>query len=434
MNHPSTPSRFGRRRLLQLAAAGAAATVPAWAAACAPSGSGGATSSGESGGSGPLTLRSWYFAQEPNNQVFREAIRQFEEGGGRPVEAVGGSYDEYLNQAVLEGRSRRLAGVVHLDFSWVPAIAALGVLAPLDDVAADAGYSEAGLRLGLHGDRLVGLPLTTATISMVANTQLLERAGVSELPATVDAFVTALDRVRALDGDLVPYALGTLASDAKDYIMWMWQFGSTVMDGGTATLGDEPSAAALTWCKELLDAGYVAPDVRRADARALFANERAAFYEDAIVARTNATELSGDPAFGGRVSPVPRPGLVAGDRPRALLWGNVMGVIDDGDTDAAVELARYLTTDGDVARGLFDGLGLPPSTEEGLAAVADDPYTTAWTEQVTAHADMSPFTAYEQVLQLEGILGEAIQRVFFGGVPAAEALGQAADEIESTIA
>lgn len=432
MNHPSIPSRLSRRRLLQLAAAGAAATVPAWAAACAPSGSGGATSEG--GGDGPLTLRSWYFAQEPNNQVFRAAMSQFEERGGRPVDAVGGSYDEYLNQAVLEGRSQRLTGVIHLDFSWVPAIAALGVLATLDDVVADAGYSEAGLRLGRHADHLVGLPLTTATISMVANTQLLERAGVSELPATADAFVDALDRVKALDGDLVPYALGTLASDAKDYIMWMWQFGSTVMDGDTPTLGDEPSVAALTWCKELLDAGYVAPDVRRADARALFANERAAFYEDAIVARTNAVELSGDPGFGDRVSPVPRPGLAPGDRPRALLWGNVMGVIDDGDTDAAVELARYLTTDGEVTQGLFDGLGLPPSTEEGLAVVADDVYTTAWTEQITAHADMSPFSAYEQVLQLEGILGEAIQRVFFGGVPAAESLGQAAAEIEATIA
>src|SRR5690606_6802254 len=122
----------------------------------------------------------------------------------------------------------------------------------------------------------------------------------------------------------------------------------------------------MEWLKSIYDAGYMAPALRRADARALFANERTGFYEDAIVARSNAVAVSNNPDFGRKVIPVPRPGLTEGDRPRSSLWGNVMTVIDDGGADGAIELAKFLTAAPETNLALFKGIGLPPATEAGL--------------------------------------------------------------------
>jgi multiple sugar transport system substrate-binding protein len=413
---------LARRRFLQLAGAGAGGALLA----------GRAPAFAQEAGTG---LNSWYFAQEPNNTVFHEVLTAYTEKTGVPVAESGVAFKSYLDQTILQARSRRLSGVLHLDFNWLPALSELGVLRPLDDVLPTLDYSEAGRTIATLDGKALGLPVTVATISMVGNTQLLEQAGVGEIPKTTDAFVAALDRLKALRPDMIPYALSTVPSESVDYLVWMWQFGATVIEGTNVTLGDDASVAALEWLKGLYDAGYMAPSVTRADARAMFAQERTGFYEDAIVARSNAIAVSKNPDFGARVVPVPRPGLKAGDRPRASLWGNVMTVIDDEGADAAIALAKYMTADDGTSLALFKGIGLPPATASGqaLPEVAADAYTAAWTREVTAFADIKPFAQFPEVLRFEGMVGDAVQQVLLGAMPAREALQACAEEIRAVI-
>jgi ABC-type glycerol-3-phosphate transport system substrate-binding protein len=411
-----------RRRFLKVAGRGAAAAglatfaAPAWAQSA-------------------TALNSWYFAQEPNNTVFRERLASFTQATGIPAEGSGVAFASYLDQNILAARSRRLSGVLHLDFNWLPAMNLLGVLRPLDDLLPALGFTEAGQRIGTLDGKALGLPVTAATINTVGNSDLLERAGLNAVPRTIAQFEDALERLKGLSADMVPYALNTVPSESVDYLVWMWQFGSPVMEGNEVRIGDDASVAAMEWLKGLYDAGYMAPSLRRADARALFANERAGFYEDAIVARSNAIAVSNNPEFGRKVVPVPRPGLNEGDRPRSSLWGNVMTVIDDGNADTALELAKFMTAEPETNLALFKGIGLPPATEAGLALpeVAEDVYTSTWSREVTAYADIKPFARFPQVLRLEGLVGEAVERILLGAMPARESLEICANEVRQII-
>ncbi|MGV3651133.1 MAG: ABC transporter substrate-binding protein [Devosia sp.] len=419
----ATPRVLDRRAFLKISGAAALASglatlagSPAWAQAS-------------------TALNSWYFAQEPNNTVFRERLAAFTAASGTPAEGSGVAFASYLDQTILAARSRRLSGVLHLDFNWLPALNQLGILRPMDDLLPTLGYTEAGQRLGMLDGKALGLPVTAATINTVGNRDLLEKAGLNAVPRTIAQFEEALDRLKGLSGDMVPYALNTVPSESVDYLVWMWQFGSPVMEGNEVRIGDDASVAAMEWLKGLYDAGYMAPALRRADARALFANERTGFYEDAIVARSNAIAVSNNPDFGRKVVPVPRPGLNEGDRPRSSLWGNVMTVIDDGNVEAALELAKFMTAEPETNLALFKGIGLPPATEAGLALpeVAQDDYTSTWSREVTAYADVKPFARFPQVLRLEGLVGEAVERILLGAMPARESLEICANEVRQII-
>ena len=448
MSEQTQGQSISRRKVLRGLGAGTLLAIggPTLLAACrnleesngeSVTGNGEASNGEASNGNGielDVAMSSWYFAQEPNNSVFRDVLSDYEAATGASISPSGVDYQEFLNQMLLEARSDRVSGVLHLDFNWLPAMAQLGVLRDLAPAAEGIDYTDAGLRMGAVDGAQLGLPLTTATISMVANVNLLEQAGISELPATVTEFEEALDALKRMDSDMIPYALGTIPTDAKDYIMWMWQFGSEVMSGHDIYLGDEGSVKAMEWTKSLLDEGYIAPDVRRSDSRALFAEERTAFYEDAIVARNNAMEVSGNPSFEEWVVPVPRPRVNPGDDPRALLWGNVMCVADDEHADGATELAKYMTSDPSALAKVHEGIGLPPATDSGLAADAIDEYVRTWTSDVTAYATANPFSAHEEILQLEDELGRAMQEILFGNVSAQDALEQAAERMADVIA
>jgi ABC-type glycerol-3-phosphate transport system substrate-binding protein len=412
-----------RRRFLKLTGAGVAAT--------ALTGLTGGSAFAQQGQS----LNSWYFAQEPNNTVFRERMASFTEATGTPVEGWGVAFNSYLDQTILAARSGRLSGVLHLDFNWLPAMSQLNVLRPMDDLLPTLGFTEAGQRLATHEGTALGLPVTAATINTVGNVDLLEKAGLNGAPTTIAQFEDALDKLKGLAPDMVPYALSTVPSESVDYLVWMWQFGSPVMEGDEVRIGDDASVAAMEWIKSLYDAGYMAPSIRRFDARALFANERTGFYEDAIIARSNAVALSNNPDFGRKVIPVPRPGLNEGDRPRSSLWGNVMAVINDDNAEAALELAKFMTADPGTNLALFEGIGLPPATDAGLALpeVAGDEYTAAWSRDVTAFADIKPFARFPEVLRLEGVVGEAVERILLGAMPVRESLEMCAEEVRQII-
>jgi ABC-type glycerol-3-phosphate transport system substrate-binding protein len=112
-----------------------------------------------------------------------------------------------------------------------------------------------------------------------------------------------------------------------------------------------------------------------------------------------------------------------------------MTVIDDEGADAAIALAKYMTADDGTSLALFKGIGLPPATTSGqsIPEVAADAYTTAWTTEVTAFADIKPFAQFPEVLRFEGMVGDAVQQVLLGAMPAREALEACAEEIREVI-
>ncbi|MBC9711561.1 extracellular solute-binding protein [Streptomyces sp. TRM66268-LWL] len=430
-----TTSGISRRSALRMFGIGALGVAGAGTlAACAPSG-GSSSSNGGDTKAKDFAFTSWSLNEEAAKPAVEKIIAAWEKAEKSKIRTVSYPYNEYLSQLTLKLGGGETTGAVQLDIAWLGAVAQMGKLADLSAAAKKGGYTDVGVKSGVYDGVQYGLPWTTGSIGLIANSKLLEKAGITEHPKTTEEFEAALRELKGLGGGVVPYAAATKVAQLKDIFPWMQTFGCTLLDGDKVTIGDDASVDAVTWYKKLHDAKLIAADVDRFDARALFGQGKAAFYDDAIIGKGATAAQSKDKTLADAMQPVTRPVLTSGDTPRALLWGHVIAVAKGEGQEAATEFALHATSDRATTVEYFETLALPPATTQGLAdpKVKDDAFTTAWTEQITKTATGSPFWQFAQNAQIEEAVAKQVQAVLVGGAKPKDAMKQAGKEVADLI-
>jgi multiple sugar transport system substrate-binding protein len=400
-------------------------------AACAPSG-GSSDSGSKSGlsddGVKEFPLTSWSANEAVTKEPLANIVTRYTgANAGTSISSPSYPYNDYLNQLLLQVRGGELRGAVQLDVAWLATLAATGKLADIASVTDGVDYTEASLELGKVNGKQYAVPWTQAGIGLIANSELLQRAGVTSMPKTIEDFEAALRAVKGLGGGIVPWAAMTKVDQLKDVLPWMWVFGSPIVDNGKIVIGDDASVAAITWYKKLYDEKLIAPDINRFDARALMSQGRTAFYEDAIGGKATVLKSSPDPALGTKLTPFARPVQKSGDRPRHLAWGHVVAVIDGPAAYAAAQFAKTITSDPAYTTDWFAKTGLPPTTKKGLAdqKVQTDRFTVDFTREIAANASASPFWGYPSFSQMEKVLAEQVQAILIGKATPAAGLAEA---------
>ena len=437
---PLMTIEFSRRRALQLFGIGAAAAA---LAACAPTGTG--TGPAPAGGSGAglngadptdFSFASWSFTEEAAAPALEAIVAAYEGKQSISVKDVSFPYNEYFNQLTLQVRGGQFTGAAHVDVAWLGSLAAMGKLQDLSALTEGRGYSDAALKAAQFDGTQYALPWTIGAIGLVTNSEILAKVGVTpeEFPTTLDAYEKTLKDLKALGGGLIPYAASTKAAQLKDILIWMQTFGSPLIDGDTVTIGDDASIEAVTWYKSLYDQGLIAADVDRFDARSLFAQGRAAIYDDAPVGRTAVVGESPDPDLASKLAPVSRPVLKEGDTPRALVWGGAIAVVDGEGAATAGDFAQFATSDLDTVLADYAIRGLPPVTTEAQESdvVAADTFGSLFSERITATATGNPFWAFTSYSQIETEIAEQVQAVLVGSATPADAMkaaGEAAQKL-----
>lgn len=423
--------QISRRHLIQLIGASAGTAGLGLTVGCAPS----APQSAGNRAGNAFGLAAWSLNEEASQPVIEAMIAEYTKSADVSIDTASYPYDEYLNQMTLQIRGGQFTGLAQLDIAWIGVLAALGKLRDLSDVADGAGYTESALASGQVDGQQLGLPWTTGAIGLIGNFELLEAAGVDDAPTTIEEFERALQAIKDSNPDVVPYAASTKVAQLKDVLVWMETFGSPLLDGDTATIGDDASIEAVTWYKSLYDRKLIAPAVDRFDARALFSQAGTALYDDAIVGKAAVASTSSDPDLASKLVPWSRPVLNAGDDPRALLWGHLLVVVDGEGADAAAEMARALTADAEVSIPYFEALSLPPTTTEALKdpTVTGDEFTTAFTEKITATATANPFWKYPEYAQMEAAIAEQVQAVLVDQASPADAMRAAGETVQGLI-
>lgn len=404
----------------------AGCTAPVVQPGAAPAADAGAAPA-EAAAPAEFTFTAWAINEGASKEIVEGYMQAWGEANNATVTGQAFPWAEMLNQLVLQVNGGSAEGAAQLDIAWLNTLAATGKLKDLGPYVEGRGYTAAGLRSGQVDGVQYGLPWTTASIGLVANQQILDEAGVTELPTTVAEFEAALEQIKAYDPEIIPYAGMTALNGLKDLIPWIWTFGGSVIDEeGNVTLGDEGSVAALEWYKSLLDRGLVAPEMDRATARQLFSQGKVAFYDDAIVAKGIVTADTPIENLGELIVPVPRPVLNEGDEPQSLLWGHLVAVFDGPGSEAAAQWAQWLTSDPDTTVDYFQQLSLPPTNDAALQSdvVMNDAYMSQWAEKVTATARMNPFWPYVESARMESILAEQAQAYLLGTEASAAAAWQ----------
>lgn len=426
---------YSRRRMLQLF--GAAGLGAAGLAACAPAPKETEPLAADDPKANEKTFSfaSWTLNEEAGKPVVQGLLDTITKKDGLTVNPVSYPYNEYLNQLTLQVRGGKLVGAAQLDIAWLGALAALGKLRDLGDTAKDGGYTDTALKSGQYEGKQLGLPWTTGAIGLVTNKELLAKKGITAFPETIEDFEAALVELKGIGGGVVPYAASTKVAQLKDILFWMKTFGCTLLDGDKVTIGDEASVDAITWYKKLYDQKLIAPDVDRFDARALFSQGRAAIYDDAIVGKGAVVKDSPDKELADKLDPVSRPVLKSGDEPQAQLWGHVIVVVEGEAANTASSFAKWLTSDPAATDEFFAKLALPPTTEKGLSsdAVANDPFTKAFSERITKTAAQNPFWRFPEYAQMETVIAEQVQAVLIGSSSPADAMKTAGEQVQALV-
>ncbi|MEU9321001.1 extracellular solute-binding protein [Streptomyces sp. NPDC048295] len=430
-----TTSGISRRGALRMFGIGALGVAGAGAlGACAPSGAGTSSNGGDTK-SKNFDFTSWSLNEEAAKPSIEKIIAAWEKAEGSKVRAVSYPYNEYLSQLTLKLGGGETTGAVHLDIAWLAAVAQMGKLADLSSVALKGGYTNVALDSGMYDGKQYGLPWNTGSIGVIANSKLLEKAGIKKHPTTIEEFEGALRELKGLGGGVVPYAAATKVAQLKDIFPWMQTFGCTLLEDSKVTIGDDASIDAVTWYKKLHDEKLIAADVDRFDARALFGQGKAAFYDDAIIGKGVTAAQSKDKTLADAMQPMKRPVLRSGDTPQALLWGGVIAIVKGKGQDAATEFALHTTSDRATTTEYFASRALPPSTTAGLAdpKVAQDTFTAEWTEKITDTATGSPFWQFAQNAQIEEAVAKQVQAVLVGKSKPKDAMKKAAEEVTDLI-
>jgi multiple sugar transport system substrate-binding protein len=396
--------------------------------------------------SGAPGFMSFTFAEDAGRPHVQAVLDSFRSASGIAVEPIGSAWGDMQRNILLRSRSRTLPASAQVQERWLPSLASLPEILDLDALfgpgALDSAIEPSVLAMGRHRGRLIGLPLITGSIGMIANTEVLARAGVTRMPATVEEFRAALVAVRDRVPNSVPFAMATKNPNSipLDALIWVWTHGGRIIDDeGGVRINTPEGRAAMEHVVGMMRDRLIAPEVDRPDARRLFAQGAAAFYIDAPQGRLFIRTFSGrGEAADAFTRPVPTPVLRVGDAPRSVQWGHLVVFFRGGQTagmdSAGARWARHLASDA-VQTTFPVALSALPATRAGRAApaVQDDAYFKAWSE-----AAGSPLPheigIWSNAPELSTILSEELQAAMLGQKPAAAAAASMQSRMEASMA
>ncbi len=392
-----------------------------------------------------LSFMSFSFAEDPNRPLVQKVLDDFKAQSGVGVEAIGSAWGDMQKNLLLRQRSKTLPTTAQLSERWLPALATLPEIVDLDQAVGraklEAAIDPSVLAMAQVGGKTLAIPLITGSIGMLANKEVLEKAGVG-VPKTLSEFRAALVAIRDKVPNSVPFAFATKNPNSipLDFMIMVWTHGGRIIDeSGKVLVNSEAGRAAMAFLAGLMKDRLMAPELDRPDSRRLFAQGASGFYIDAPQARSFARSFSGrGEAADAFVLPVTTPVLKAGDTPRSIQWGHLVcafkGPGMDGADAPGVKWLNHLLSDA--VQGSFPpALSALPVTRSAqkLPIVQNDAFFKAW-----AAATGVPLTneigIWSNAPELSTILSEEVQAALLGQKAPDAAIASMQTRMEASMA
>ncbi|MEZ5848323.1 MAG: sugar ABC transporter substrate-binding protein [Geminicoccaceae bacterium] len=278
---------------------------------------------------------------------------------------------------------------------------------------------------------IYGLPVAASARAMYYNKGLLEQAGVAAPPADWDELKAAAEKISALGDDIYGFGLqggGDTETDAYYYYS-LWTHGGDIITDGKSGLGSEAAIAAANTYKDLIDGGLTQPGVtnyNRQDIEGMLKQGKVGMILSGPWLRGQMKEEAPDVDYG--IAAIPRGSDQA-------TYGVTDSIVMFASSDVKEEAWKFLSEAAftDKWRNEF-------TIKEGFLpvfrSVAQDP-TFADDPELKAFTDMLPFARFAPVIanwqEIADTTKAALQQVYLGEAPAAEALPAAAEKIDGIL-
>jgi multiple sugar transport system substrate-binding protein len=195
--------------------------------------------------------------------TIEDNARKFEaENPGIKVKITDYTWQDYHDSLVLRFRGGTPTDIAYVGQDWLPAWAAAGFLAPLDDIA------PAGVLADLKSDmapfsttdmtykgKLYGLPYYADTISFIYNKKLLKDAGIA-VPKTWEDVMVASEKLKAggMEHPIVYEFDQELPNFFDAFVSQVYGRGGDLFDKDQKAIFDNPDNAAYKQLQWLVDA------------------------------------------------------------------------------------------------------------------------------------------------------------------------------------
>lgn len=371
-----------------------------------------------------IEFMNWVSAEETGKETMASMAESFSAATGNEVDLQGYAWGDMNKNYILRARSKTLPDVGQSQGRLLPVIAGIPEMQDFNEIFGreklEAMFPASFLAMGEIDGKQLGLPWIGGTIGWVANKEVLDAAGVTEIPVTLDEFRAALEKVRDNVPNSVPLGLATKNHNSivLDYITWLWTFGGDVIVDGKPAVNSPEAVAALTFLTEMVQERLAAPEIDRPDARRLFAQGATAFYLDAPLARTFARQFSGrDMEIDPAVKPIKAPVLNPGDDPVSVQWGHLLVVFGDEPPavdSPAIQWIEHLLSNDMLVDYAVDQSVLPATTA-GLESetVKADTYLSDWAAATVAPR-RNTIASLEKGAEASAVIGEEFQASILG--------------------
>lgn len=211
-----------------------------------------------------LEFTQWWEPELPDG-AFRGLMDQFEsENPGIKVKLISGPYASTKQQVVAGAAAGTMSDVVGLDGAWVSDFVKQGAIASLSDLMSKAGYDDSQLasQIKLNGATYM-IPVVNFVYPVFVNKDLIDKAGIKELPKTRNEFAVAAEKLTNaksnIYGWILPLSLEAPNGIQNDVMSWVWASGGSMMKEGKPDLTNDDVRGAVEFIKGLYDKGFIAP-------------------------------------------------------------------------------------------------------------------------------------------------------------------------------
>ncbi|MDG0810689.1 extracellular solute-binding protein [Cohnella rhizosphaerae] len=381
-----------------------------------------------------LTFWHHYSASSPEEKTLTETlIPKFEqENPGIKVEAVAFTWEDLHKKLQIAGSTNELPDIARLDIIWVPELQRSNWLLPLDEKFPDFKQTVDGLLEGpvstaKVGEHYYGIPLNTNTKVLFWNEAMLKQAGLSEPPATTDAFFAALEAVKSSAPKAWGY--GEPGLYGWNVLPWIWSNGGDVLapDMSTADgyLNSADTVAILTRLQQAYQDGMIA-GFKPGDVPVTEGHAKGSY---ALIAEGPwaVAQFQGQFAgFNARMTgfPAGKTGSVQ------VLGGEDIGILNDRHEAESWKFLQFMT--GEFAQVEMGKVGQIPVNLAAMdnAEIKAIDYFAPFLEQLSTAKARPPVAAWPQI---DEVINTTMSKIFLKKTDVKTELDQAVKQIDDLL-
>ncbi len=249
-----------------------------------------------------LEFQQW-FDNEMAEGYLQSVCDAFTAETGVQIKLLSNPYADTKTQLEASAVAGTMADIVALDGGWIYDYANQGHLSNLDELYAEIGMDTSVVSaMSTVNGITYAQPLVNFPCLMAVNMDLLEAAGIQEVPKTWSEMLTACKAVTDPANNVYGFAMNMSADNPtcmEYFAAFTWNSGGTILtaDGMPYLAGNKIFADSCVFFKSLFDEEVVVPSMYTltdADKVQEFVNGRVAFMPDSVAHLSNIQEQAPD--------------------------------------------------------------------------------------------------------------------------------------------